>query len=32
MFNASTEFYDLIHSTFKDYETEAARFSRRAGA
>jgi len=27
MFNASAEFYDLIYSTFKDYEGEAARIA-----
>ena len=27
MFNASAEFYDLIYSTFKDYEAEAAQIS-----
>jgi predicted TPR repeat methyltransferase len=27
MFSASAEFYDLIYSTFKDYEAEAAQMA-----
>ena len=27
MFTASSEFYDLIYSTFKDYETEATQIA-----